>query len=120
MGKRVERTRNGGTLTESQFWSMIRSTLRRRSMYWKPIKYALDKVKRPYTGENKRRKWEYQCEECKEWYDRKGVEVDHIIPSGSLTCYEDLPGFVERLFCEEPECYQVLCKKCHKKKTHGR
>lgn len=117
MGRRVERTRNGGTYTESQFWSMIRSTLRRRSMYWKPIKYALEAARRKYTGPNKRQKWEFQCADCGNWYIRKDVEVDHIQAAGSLKCYDDLPGFVERLFCEDPECYAVRCKKCHLKKT---
>lgn len=118
MGRRVERTRNGGTWTEAQFWGMLRSTLRRRSMYWKPITEALNSARRKYKGENKRRKWEYQCAECSNWFMRKEVEVDHVEPVGSLKSYDDLPGFVKRLFCEEKECYTVLCKKCHKSKTY--
>jgi hypothetical protein len=45
-------------------------------------------------------------------------EVDHIQPVGSLKCAEDLPQFVERLFCEIDN-YRVLCIECHKKVTHG-
>lgn len=45
------------------------------------------------------------------------MEVDHIIPAGSLKSYEDLPGFVERMFVGEDKL-QVVCKSCHKAKTN--
>lgn len=49
---------------------------------------------------------------------RKEVQIDHIEPAGSLKGFDDLPGFVERLFCEV-DGLQVLCKDgCHNKKTH--
>lgn len=41
------------------------------------------------------------------------VEKDHIVPCGSLKSYEDLPGFVERLFAPVTG-YRILCKPCHK------
>ncbi len=114
-----ERTRNAGTMTESMFWSSIRSILRRRTIWWQPIKIAKQNSRRPNQGDNKRQKWEYQCSACKEWFSDKEVEVDHIIPAGSLTCAADLPGFVERLFCEV-DGFTVLCKPCHHKKTHNK
>lgn len=45
--------------------------------------------------------------------DRKSVEVNHIIPVGSLRNYQDLPGFCERLFVEDPKSLEVVCKDCH-------
>jgi hypothetical protein len=114
----VIKTRNSGTMTESAFWSFIRSTLRRKSTYWKPISACKLKAKRAYTGPLKRQKFEYQCNHCKIWYPEKNVNVDHIIPAGSLTCAKDLPDFVERLFSEEGN-YQVLCKTCHHTKTQS-
>lgn len=114
--KLVEKTRNAGTMTESAFWSFIRSALRRKSMYWKPITQCKNNARRPYTGANKRQKWEYQCAKCKKWFDGKKTVVDHITPAGTLTCAEDLPKFVEGLFCEA-ENLQCLCKGCHDKKT---
>lgn len=110
------KVRNGGTLTESGFWSFIRSALRQKSRWWKPISQAKANVKRPYKGPLKRQKFEYQCNQCKKWYADKNVNVDHKIPAGSLNCAEDLPGFVERLFCEV-EHLQVLCTQCHNIKT---
>ena len=76
----------------------------------------LKKARRPYGGEDKRTKWEYQCNECNNWFKTKDVEVDHIESAGSLKSYDDLAGFCERLFCEE-ENLQVVCKPCHKQIT---
>jgi len=108
--------RNSGTMTESAFWSFIRSTLRQKSRWWKPIAQAKAKAKRVYKGPNKRQKFEYQCNVCNNWFPDKKINVDHKIPAGTLRCADDLPGFVERLFCEVDNL-QVLCETCHNKKT---
>jgi 5-methylcytosine-specific restriction endonuclease McrA len=110
------KTRNNGTLTESAFWSFIRSGLRQKSRWWKPITQCKLNAKRPYKGPNKRQKFEYQCNSCKKWFAEKNINVDHIEPAGSLNCADDLAGFVERLFCEVDNL-QVLCSGCHNIKT---
>lgn len=115
---RVPKTRNAGTLSEAGFWSFIRSTLRQKSRWWKPVALCKAKARRAYHGTNKRQKYEYQCAKCKNWYAEKYINVDHTIPVGALNCSEDLPGFVERLFCEEDNL-QVLCEKCHNIKTQN-
>jgi 5-methylcytosine-specific restriction endonuclease McrA len=103
-------------MTESAFWSFIRSALRQKSRFWKPITECKLQARRLYKGVNKRQKYEYQCNVCKNWFIEKKINVDHIIPAGSLNSSKDLPGFVERLFCEVNDL-QVLCEKCHDKKT---
>ena len=112
--QRVPRTRAGGTMTESQYWSFIRSGLRAKSQRWPPRYQVLNGNRKRVTG--KRHRYEHQCAECKKWYKQKDIEIDHIIPCGSLKSYEDLPIFVERLFCE-PEGLRILCKECHKTVT---
>ena len=112
----MAKTRNAGTMSESAFWSFIRSALRQKSRWWKPILQCKQKAKRPYKGPLKRQRWEYQCNECKNWFPDKKINVDHIVPAGTLKCANDLPGFVERLFCEVDNL-QVLCSNCHDKKT---
>ncbi len=113
---KVVKPRNAGTMTESAFWSFIRSGLRQKSRWWKPITECKLAAKRTYKGPNKRQKFEYQCNQCKNWFPEKQINVDHIEPAGSLNCAADLPGFVERLFCEQDNL-QVLCEACHDIKT---
>ena len=113
---RVPKTRNAGTMTESAFWSFIRSALRQKSRWWKPITECKMKARRPYKGPNKRQKFEYLCNSCKTWFPEKQINVDHIVGAGSLNCGQDLPGFVDRLFCEQDNL-QVLCTTCHDHKT---
>lgn len=115
---RVERPRGSGTLTESAFWAMIRSALRDKSRWWKPIAECRMRARRKYVGPNKRQTYEYQCAHCKNWFPMKDTNVDHIIPVGTLTCASDLPGFVERLYIEV-DGLQVLCTECHDKKTQN-
>ena len=118
MGRRAERTRNGGTWTEAAFWGAVRSCLRDRFKWWKPIKVAKDRARRKYEGEKRRQKWEYQCAMCSEWFKGDEVQVDHIVPCGSLRCYEDIAGFLERLCCEDIDGFRVLCKICHQQITN--
>ena len=54
-------SRNGGTMTESQYFSKIRSILRSGFRYWKPMQLTLDNASRPSQSLNKRIKKEYQC-----------------------------------------------------------
>lgn len=112
------RTRNNGTMTESAFWSFIRSALRQKSRWWKPIMQAKMDARRPYKGPNKRQKFEYLCVHCNKWFPEKKINIDHIQPAGSLNCSADLPGFVERLFCEVDNL-QCLCEACHNVKTQN-
>jgi 5-methylcytosine-specific restriction endonuclease McrA len=118
MAKRkvTPKTRNSGTMSESAFWSFIRSSLRQKSRWWKPIAECKAKAKRPYKGPLKRQKFEYQCNQCKNWFPDKKINVDHICPAGSLNSAQDLPDFIERLFCEVDNL-QVLCETCHNVKT---
>ena len=116
MGKKVIKTRNAGTMSESAFWAFIRSALRQKSRWWKPITQCKQNAKRPYKGINKRQKFEYQCNKCKKWFPDKQINIDHILPAGELNKASDLPGFVERLFVEESGL-QCLCQNCHNEKT---
>lgn len=116
--KSTVKPRNAGTMTESAFWGFIRAGLRQKSRWWKPVSLCKQNARRNYKGPNKRQKYEYQCNYCKKWFADKNINVDHITPAGTLTCANDLPGFVERLFCEV-EGLQVLCSGCHNIKTQN-
>ena len=116
--KKVDKPRNAGTMSESAFWSFIRSGLRQKSRFWKPITQCKLAARRPYKGPNKRQKFEYLCNVCNKWFPEKKINIDHINPAGSLRCAQDLPGFVERLFCEIDNL-QCICESCHNVKTQN-
>ena len=113
--KLVPRTRAGDTWTEARYWSFIRSALRGAWGRY-PVKHQVKLANRK-TVKGKKHRFEYNCVHCNGWFQDKETQVDHIIGAGSLKSYDDLPGFVERLFCEAKNL-QVLCKPCHQVKTN--
>ena len=115
--QRHQGERAAGQWTEAKFMQFLRSGLRQMHMRW-PAKYAYQSwVRRDKPpGTVGKHKYEYQCAECGEWFPKKLIQIDHIVPCGSLKTFDDLPGFVERMFCE-PSGYQCLCLVCHEKKT---
>jgi 5-methylcytosine-specific restriction endonuclease McrA len=63
----------------------------------------------------------YRCISCRDDFDLRGVQVDHIEPVIPVTIKaKDMTWdeIVARLYCE-PANLQVLCKKCHKKKSQS-
>lgn len=102
--------------SNARFFSFLRSALRSAWSKYPPKYTVLAKAKRKSESDNKRLKWEFQCNECNRWHPQKEVSVDHIIPAGTLKTFEDLPEFCRKLFCSEEEL-QVLCKACHDIKT---
>lgn len=115
--ERVPRTRAGGEWTEAAFWGFLRSNLRLVSRKWPPRKNVLLAARRPSQSANKRLKWEHQCSECKGWFPAKEVEVDHLVPCGTMSSWNEFSEFAERLFCEA-DGLAVRCEKCHQKKTN--
>jgi hypothetical protein len=107
------KTRAGNTLTESEFWQMIRSSLRNRTRFWGPKLEALKRARRPSQSSNRRLKWEFCCSKCGVWHPQKNVEVHHLEPAGTLRSSDDLKDFVDKLFCEVDKL-SVICKPCHK------
>ena len=113
----VIRTRNAGSLTESEYFGKIRSALRKAFQYWKPAMIALEQASRKSESENKRLKKEYHCAKCKKWFKRTDVQIDHIEECGTLKSYSDIALFLTKLTIEDPNGFQILCKPCHLKKT---
>lgn len=99
----------------ARFWGFVRSKLRAGWVNWPPRYDALAAAKRN-AEPGQRHKFEYQCAICKCWHKQKDVEVDHIIPIGSLKSLEELPVFVDRLFAPADKL-RVVCKPCHLRLT---
>jgi len=119
MGARVKKERANGRWSEARYFSFIRSALRKASMSWPVKSDVLAASRRDRTeasGEGKHR-YEYECAGCRRHYQGKDVAVDHLVPAGTLKKFEDLAGFVSRLYCEA-DGLQVLCTDCHQTKTN--
>jgi len=116
--KLIEKPFADGTLSNAAFFGMLRSALRQKSRWHLPIKNCKERQKTPYSGTNKRRKWLYKCEGCFELFDSKEVSVHHSVECGQLNSFDDLPGFVKRLFCDSKDL-KLVCSNCHDKE-HGK
>lgn len=102
------------SLTDSQYWGMIRSALRSGMRFYPAKLEVLKAAKSPCINCGKQ-KWQFKCNVCGGQFKATEVQVDHIEPAGSLLSYADLPKFVEGLYCGEDNL-QVICKSCHKVK----
>ena len=114
----------------SSFKNKIISALRKLTHSWPPKSQILEEAKRaPAT---------FECAHCKCWIykgesDRNyqfirednpdatvikdKTNVDHIIPViDPKKGFENWDTYITRMFCEK-ENLQVLCSKCHDKKT---
>lgn len=110
------KTTNAGTMTDAQFRAAIQNLLR-RARFWKPPNLALKKAERKSKSDNKKLKYEYQCNHCNSWFPRKEVQVDHIEPViDPKVGFVDWNIYISRLFSPESN-YQVLCLECHQEKS---
>jgi 5-methylcytosine-specific restriction endonuclease McrA len=116
MGKKTPPFSEYEKWTEAKFFGWIRGSLRKAYTRWPPKFETIDNAKRKSKSKNKRLSFEFQCAECTKWYGRRDVEVDHIIPCGSLKCWADIPLFAKNLFVSADKL-RVVCKPCHLKKT---
>lgn len=105
--------------TEGRLKAFITSTLRGGFRKYPP-KYEV--LKEAYWGKKLnsktgRQAMHYTCASCGKEYPNREVNVDHIQPVvDPEKGFEDWDVFVKRLFCSK-ENLQVLCSKCHTKKT---
>lgn len=113
------------TWTTARFWGFVRSALRQAFNRYPPkyesIKEAAETIQDGTykTGSKKgqaKMVRRYRCASCSLLFMQKEVQVDHIIPAGTLKEFGDLPVFTERLFCGK-DGLQVMCKACHHIKT---
>lgn len=96
-------------------YDWTKKILERASVKWPPRFETLKKARRISELSDKRTKWEYQCNHCKEWFKSKSIQVDHIVPKGKFS-RELFLGWLERLLCKSTNL-QVLCIPCHKIKS---
>lgn len=105
-------------LTEKQKYQRLRSALRRVTMQSYPVISEAKRLAKITITEEGKTKVRYICSICNNNFNSADVAVDHIVPAGSLTSFNDVEGFVTKLFCRI-ENLQVLCNDCHSHKTYA-
>ena len=98
--------------------ALIKGALRRQFARSPMIRRVLEKAVHPIKKGIRGGK-QFVCKKCKKAFPQKEVSVDHKIPVVPLNkTLEDMSydEIVERIFCKEANL-QVLCRKCHLKKT---
>lgn len=95
--------------------SCLRGGFRRYPPKYEVLKEAF--VDKRVNEKSKRISAHYLCNECKQIFPTKEVQVDHVLPivdpeEGFLSWDK----FIANLFCEKSNL-QVLCTFCHTKKT---
>ena len=117
MGSRVKAVLR---INESKLDKYIRNGLKTsRRLLWLRSEFrnhALNRDRVPILG--MKRRFTYPCENCKQHFKAKQVEIDHINGVKSLFYLSDLPDYVASLFCHVDEL-QRLCVGCHRSITHG-
>jgi len=114
----IERPFGDGNISNAAFFGMLRAALRNKSRFFPSVANCKERVKEPYIGTIKRRKWSYRCEDCHKLFDSKSIFVHHKIECGELNSFDDLPGFVKRLFCDSKDL-TAICDLCHSKKHNN-
>lgn len=110
--------------TESSFMSFLRGGIRRSLWSRSPIKLEfLKSRKKRIANPNPKGKLKEvfgaTCEICKKDFPMKDIEVDHKKGGHSLKTIDDIQKFVEGIVCVSFDDLAILCKSCHKNKTHG-
>jgi len=117
----VEKTRNGGKWTESQYRSFIISMLRKGSTRWGPRNEAKKLARHPIKLPNDKGRLVYHsiCAMCDNVVPETTASVDHIDPVVDPSIgFRGFDEYIERMYCEL-EHFQVLCSPCHDNKTAG-
>lgn len=85
------------------------NALRRASYRW-PSRY--NALKKHRIGRN-----EYFCASCGVISGKKDMQLDHIHPVVPVTGWDGFDGYIDRMFTDTEDGFNLLCKNCHKEKT---
>lgn len=119
MGRKTPPYKNNPLITEAKFRSIIVSALRNASRWWGPALAAKQnacvgiKINKK-TGKKCKH---YLCASCKGIFPDKDVKIDHLIPViDPMKGFVSFDEYIDRMFAPISS-YQILCDKCHDKKT---
>lgn len=103
--------------TESSYYSWMRGGLRR---VWNKMPTKLNLIKKhrkqivnPNPKGKKPTVWGGDCAMCGGEFVEKLLQVDHIVPAGSLRTHKDIQGFIERLLIVTEDDLRLVCVDCN-------
>lgn len=115
-----------GTPSQAKYFTWLRSQLRSTwsdnplRIIWKNSQL------RPVTQEEKKLKLFHtstknvgQCYLCSSWFAGSKLEVDHKEESGGCYDFETAEEFMWHCAANPPENWALVCKPCHKIKSHA-
>ena len=112
--------------TRSAYMAFIRGGIRRGLWNKNPVKFSVMeagrfKVKNENPSSKKRYPmvWKYSCAICNGVFSGDDVECDHIHGNHSLKSFDELERFIKEIISVKPEDLQILCKDCHRIKSHA-
>lgn len=110
--------------TEAEYWGWVRSCIRRMWANY-PIAKNFKKAQMIPIPANLKPKFHPltksvgQCYACLEWFSAKNLQVDHLVNTNGCTSYETAHDFLDRMVMEPPSNFGLICKPCHKIKSHA-
>lgn len=112
--------------TEAKFMSWVRGGI--RAGLWKKHPVKLEFLKKHtimMVNTNPRSMKRFplvkggRCALCGALHSMKDIEVDHLTGNHSLRSMDDLRAFIEAMIMVRFEDLQLVCKSCHKIKSHA-
>lgn len=110
--------------TQASFFSWLRGGIRRSLWAKSPIKMEFLKknrvrIKNPNPRGKTATVWGACCALCNNTFPLSQIEVDHKKGNISLNKIEDIQNFIESIVMVRESSLQLVCKPCHKAKSHS-
>lgn len=110
--------------TQATFFSWLRGGIRRSLWARSPIKLEFlkkhrFKIPNPSPRGKLKQVWGGCCAICNNTFPLKEIEVDHKRGNISLNNIEDIQLFIESIVLVSEQDLQLVCKSCHKAKSHA-
>jgi 5-methylcytosine-specific restriction endonuclease McrA len=106
--------------SKAEFYSWLRGGIRKSIWTRYPPRNEFKKSNMRNITEEDRLKYNFSklvkrvgtCEMCLDVFTGKELQVDHMIPAGSLNNENDIKGFIQRIACN-PEDMRLVCSNCN-------
>lgn len=96
-------------MDENSAKAFFRSAVRKKWMHCNVKLYFLESQRIPDEDPTSRRKWKYQCNICKQFFNKEHVDVDHIKGENSFTEWDQAFTYASSILDVGTNDLQLLC-----------